>query len=285
MVSALFNADLVAANEKESREDDLVSVKTSKSVFQVVYTADELPNSGNIVDLCRKLLKALSNMKPHKDDLQASGAYTDCVVAGLKRMGRIQPLSVAKTLPGVFLLLADDLLSTKPQIVKKTVRQLKGLLEGCITPALISQSIGNQTSERSCLELLLSHLEGLLSYRYKLVWNHVFEILAAAFRALGKVDGAHVLASRLLKVMLGLRDAEQAEDYEGTLKNAFGAAISGLGAEGVLGVVTLTPDKSNAAAVVREGRWWLLPILKNNLRNPRLFPSLDFSEHDVHCYL
>lgn len=263
-LSALFNYDIAFGSQEEKEAGEEETKEDSRaSITNVV----RVPRQGNVADLLRKLLKFLPNLKPHAEDAQSSGPYNACVVAALRCMTRLDSLSVGPFLPQYFELVAQDLLSAKPEVSQKSLPELKKLLKHCVTPALVAQAVGHVGSEKPAVVLLLELAEGLLSYKYKHTWSKCMSVQGVLLAALD--PSAAALAQPLLLALNALRESKQHED-ESAFKEVFGAAIASLSPAGLLAALPLNPDKSNVAAVVQQGRWWLLPLLGNSVQAPSL---------------
>lgn len=256
-LQVLFEYDKPEAHQdtKEAGDEETASKAGTADEKQppLPYSQTCIAKLNNAAELVSKLVTVLMDVKPHQEDEVAGGPYGSALVAGLARLSRESPANAARFLAGGFLLLADNLLSTKPANVKHALKHLRWLMENCITPQLIAQSVGSQTSEKPALAVLLGHVETLLSFRYKGL--AVCPILSQLFKQLN--PSAAPLVVPLLQAMDSMR--EQMPE----ILPVFGDAIATLGPAGFFAALPLTPNRENLGTLVKEGRWWVLPLLKH----------------------
>ncbi len=173
-----------------------------------------------------------------------------------------------KQLAAVFGALIGNYLSENADVVRTTSDALKSLITQTIDARLITETHATlQTRKTSSpLENVLGALEGGLRYPYRANWAAVLALLGAAFRQLGAA--AHPLMNSTL-VMLSQLHETRGFTLRAEVGAVLGAAVQGMGPQAFLAVLPLNLERD--AMIARAHlRAWLLPILREHIRNAPL---------------
>ncbi|KAJ1910283.1 pre-rRNA processing protein, partial [Tieghemiomyces parasiticus] len=217
------------------------------------------------------VLAHLARIKPAATDAAAVAAWYRCVTQGLIAYTARNPATCLGNLVDMFDSLFEDLqMGERPAVHALVTDALLTLTRECLPHAL--PHLPGPAGDVPALVQLRDTLVTGTTYRYRDTLDRVFAVQAAAFRALGPHS-----APLLDPVLRGVADLRMQTDF--TFKTeadtVLRAALSAVGPAHFLEVLPLNLDpvaaaRQQGASGDHVGRAWLLPLLKDGLRQAPL---------------
>ncbi|KAJ1799609.1 pre-rRNA processing protein [Coemansia sp. RSA 2399] len=204
----------------------------------------------------RDLLVEIIDLKPAVNDPLSSEAWLKIVQNGYVAYASVSPEMCFESLPDLIDLVLPDIELGKQSTKEAATQCIWAMIRDCIPTSMLgSDGIGH----------IVKTLTSGLSYRYRESWALVFLLIAALFQRLGSF--AHPSMDALMVEVANMR-----MEPEFQLKNeadaVLGAALRAVGPKVFLRILPLNIDAANRQNEV--GRAWLLPIMKNHIRNAPL---------------
>jgi ribosomal RNA-processing protein 12 len=227
-------------------------------IFEIIFAglADEVSSSK-----LPRLLEIITELQPSQNDSQLLPPWIAVLSRGYDVSAQIEPDETFQKLPGLFTKISAFLASSSHNIRVSASECLISLLHTCIPHSVI---LDPSIMDEKVLEKVAKTLRELLSVKYQTAWMEVFNVLAAAFEVL-RWQSSPVLDA-IIKAVGDLRT----DDSFGGKKEAdevLSAAIKAAGPEAVLAIL---PLNLNGKASTGPGRAWLLPIMRDSVRNTNL---------------
>ncbi|KAK9390497.1 NUC173 domain-containing protein [Lipomyces mesembrius] len=217
-----------------------------------------------------KIVDSIMNLQPVQTDQQRAPTWLAIVAQCFAAYSGIDEAKAFARLPKLFETISDFLESGLPPTVVTSASQcLIALATTCIPCKILLEKPLTKSTKRTLSEISKSALS-LLSVKYQAAWKEVFGILVALFDALDLVADPYLVAA--VATIGELRTGEQFEgraEADGVLS----AAIRALGPEKVLEILPLNLENPGPK---QPGRAFLLPLLRDNIRNAKLSHFIDY---------
>ncbi|KAJ2517545.1 pre-rRNA processing protein [Coemansia sp. RSA 1939] len=204
----------------------------------------------------RDLLVEIIDLKPNVNDPLSSEAWLKIVQNGYVAYASISSEMCFESLPDLIELLLPDIELGKQSIKETATQCIWALIRDCIPASKLGAEGINQ---------IVKSLTSGLSYRYRESWALVFLLIAALFQRLGSY--AHPSMDALLVEIASMR-MEPEFQFKNEADAVLGAAIRAIGPQVFLEVLPL--NLNTAGRQSETGRAWLLPLMKNHIRNAPL---------------
>ncbi|KAJ1668147.1 pre-rRNA processing protein [Coemansia sp. RSA 1813] len=204
----------------------------------------------------RDLLVEIIDLKPNVNDLLSSEAWLKIVQNGYVAYASITPEMCFESLPDLIDLVLPDIELGKQSTKESATQCIWAMIRDCIpTSKLGSEGISH----------IVKTLTSGLSYRYRESWALMFLLIAALFQRLGSF--AHPVMDALMVEIANMR-MEPEFQFKNEADAVLGAAVRAVGPKIFLRILPLNIDATNRQNGV--GRAWLLPLMKNHIRNAPL---------------
>ncbi|KAK9487141.1 NUC173 domain-containing protein [Lipomyces starkeyi] len=217
-----------------------------------------------------KIVDSIMNLQPAQTDQQCAPTWLAIVAQCFAAYSGIDDANAFARLPKLFETISDFLESGLPPTVVTSASQcLIALATTCIPYRILLEKPLTKSTKRTLSEISKSALS-LLSIKYQTAWKEVFGILVALFDAFDFVADPYLVAA--VDTIGELRTGEQFEgraEADGVLS----AAIRALGPEKVLEILPLNLENPGPK---QPGRAFLLPLLRDNIRNAKLSHFINY---------
>lgn len=227
-------------------------------IFEIVFAgmADEVSSAKLPV-----LMAAITDLEPSQNDSQLLPPWIAIISRGYDVSAQILPDETFQKLPEIFSLISAFLASSSHNIRISASECLISFLVNCVPDSVILEpSIYDQKG----LEKLAKIIEELISVKYQSAWMEVFQVLSASFSAF-KWRSTGLLNS--IVTIVGELRASDSFNGKKEADVVLGAAVEAMGPATVVSLLPLNLAKPAAG---RPGRAWLLPILRDHVRNTNL---------------
>ncbi|KAK9434055.1 NUC173 domain-containing protein [Lipomyces doorenjongii] len=256
-----------------SRSADEFLIMAALDVFQSLFTkiaGDSEEKEKMDGATFTMIVDSIMNLQPAHTDQQRAPTWLAIVAQCFAAYSGIDEARAFARLPKLFETICDFLESGLPPTVVTSASQcLIALATTCIPYKILLEKPLTKSTKRTLSEISKSALS-LLSVKYQAAWKEVFGILVALFDALDFVANPYLVAA--VATIGELRTGEQFEgraEADGVLS----AAIRALGPEKVLEILPLNLEKPGPK---QPGRAFLLPLLRDNIRNAKLSHFIDY---------
>ncbi|CAN8023876.1 unnamed protein product [Ixodes persulcatus] len=222
-----------------------------------------------VPELNAQLVNALYDYQPRIHDAKLLDVWLGMMQEAFMNLQRLSDKLFLSNLPK-FVGLAVNCWRCDKTSVHYTVASVltalvqKGL-QPCITkltPAEVAAMDGR--SALPCVKVI-EQLHRALHYQFSPVWDQVLFVWAACFEVLGKLFHSHMKES--LRLMGEMRDSSSSQN-NAVIERAIGSAIKTMGPGPVLETIPL--KLMGVDGPLDFDRSWLLPILRDNVRNTQL---------------
>lgn len=251
-----------------SKTSDQYLVVAAFGVFEAIFKG--ITNEVNAPKLVR-ILDSISDLTPSQNDQNLAPAWLAVVAQAGESYANLQPKKAFERLPEIFKAVAAFLDSESENIRISASQCLVALSATAIPVELLSKSNKNQKKVDETLAAICQTVFGLMHINYQGSWKEIMEVLVALFDTLRWRSDPHLIDA--LKVVGALRSEDSFEDSRGASDKVIGAAIRALGPELVLSHLPLnleTPEKG------KNGRAWLLPLLRDNIQCANLSHFVEY---------
>ncbi|KAK4964360.1 pre-rRNA processing protein [Elasticomyces elasticus] len=241
-----------------SRSSNEYLTMTAFEVFEVIFggMADEVSSAK-----LPRLLEVISELQPSQNDSQLLPPWIAVLSRGYDVSAQIEPEETFSKLPDLFTMISAFLTSPSHNIRVSASECLISLLATCIPDSVVLEP---SIFDEKVLEKLVKSVEDLLSVKYQSAWMEVFNVATAMFEAL-RWRSAPVMG-RIVKTVGDLRSNESFAGKK-EADAVIAKAISAMGPDNVLEILPLNLAKPVAG---QPGRAWLLPIMRDSVRNTHL---------------
>ena len=230
----------------------------SFEIFEVIFQgmADEMASAK-----LPKLLQAIEDLKPRMADERLIPSWCAVISRGYDVSAQVEPQETFHKLPDIFEFVKEFCASSSHNIRVSASECLVSFLANCVpNDAILEPSI----YDKKVLEKIAETSIDLLSIKYQSAWMEVFNVLSTLFvayrwRSVGLLDEA-------VKIVGQLR-ANDAFNGKKEADKVLGRACEVMGPEAVFKLLPLNLARPVAG---QPGRAWLLPILRDHVRNTNL---------------
>jgi ribosomal RNA-processing protein 12 len=246
--------------------DSLLSIAKSSNefltmaafeVFEVMFAG--MANEVSSAKLPR-LLEILEELQPAASDSQLLPPWIAVMSRGYDVAAQVDPAEAFQNLPEPFKKMSSFMSSSSHNIRVSSSECLISFMVNCIPASVI---IEPSVYDEKTLEKLAKTVTELLSVKYQGAWMEVFRVLESMFETLRWRSAP--LLSQALKAVGDLRSNDS---FSGKTEadSVISKAVAAMGPDNVLEILPLNLGGSKGGA----GRAWLLPILRDAVRNTRL---------------
>ena len=227
-------------------------------VFEMIITgmADDFSSSK-----LPRLMEVISELRPSQNDSQLLPPWIAVISRGYDVSAQVNAEETFQKLPELFNLISGFLTSSSHNIRISASECLISFLANCIPANVILEP---SIYDEKTLEKLGKVGTDLLSIKYQAAWMEVFNVLSALFEAFRWKSAP--LLNDVVKTVGELR-ANDSFIGKKEADHVLGKAIQNMGPEAVLDILPLNLAKPKAGL---GGRAWLLPVLRENIRNTNL---------------
>ncbi|TID24138.1 NUC173-domain-containing protein [Venturia nashicola] len=226
-------------------------------VFEVMFAgmADDVSSSK-----LPRLLEILDELQPSANDTQLLPPWIAVISRGYDIASQVDAEDTFQRLPEPFQKVANFLSSSSENIRVSAAECLISFLINCVPDTVI---IDPSIYDEKVLEKLSKIVTDLLSVKYQTAWMQVFQVLGATFDTFRWHSSPSL--SSALKAVGQLRGTDSFNGKK-EADAVIAKAVTAMGAENALDILPL-----NLAVKTDEpGRAWMLPILRDSVRNTSL---------------
>ncbi|KAL8949200.1 MAG: hypothetical protein Q9222_004677 [Ikaeria aurantiellina] len=227
-------------------------------VFEAIFAgmADEFSSSK-----LPRLMEAVSELKPSQNDSQLLPSWMAVISRGYDVSAQISPEETFHKLPELFRMVSEFLSSASHDIRVSASECLVSFLVNCVPKGAIMEP---SVFDEKTLEKLAHVAENLLNVKFQAAWMEVFHVQAAFLKTLRWK--AFPLA---LNIVSNIGELRATESFNGQKEAdaVLGQAIESMGPSAFLKMLPLNLSVSRRE---HPGRAWLLPLLRDNIRNTDL---------------
>ncbi|EDO48743.1 predicted protein [Nematostella vectensis] len=244
----------------------MVTVNSLQTLFKMFEAS---PSAASLSpELNAQIINALYDYQPSANDIDLSQAWITTMEKAHSNLTRLDSKLCVANLARCFSSLMSYFLSDHKVLAHATAATLKELLHNCLSSALDElmkdlkkPNAGTNTS----IHKIIRCLEAGLKYRYQASWGLILQVLNSLFEVAG--EAFPNLMSKVLVSLCDLRGTYQFPHIR-ELDRAVGMAIQKMGPKNVLTAVPLGLGKETDDC--NFPRSWLLPILKDNIKDTQL---------------
>ncbi|KAK9462506.1 NUC173 domain-containing protein [Lipomyces oligophaga] len=288
VIYALQLVKAVASNENgwpSSKVDKLCEIlfSISKSaeeylitgvmdVFQTIFTSlvqasqqdDQAGYFSIDAAVFLKIVDSIMDLRPDYTDQNLAPSWLAIVAQCFQTYAEIDPAKAFAKCPALFELLAEFLKAGLPTNVITSASQcMIAVATSCIPVEILVEDPLTRSTKKT-LEQISKLAKSLLGVKYQTSWKDIFGFLASLFDAFGFVADPY-----LIDILTSVGDLRGASEFEGTEQadEIIAAGIRAVGPEKVLEILPLNLEKPS---LKQPGRAYLLPLLRDNIRNANL---------------
>ncbi|KAJ8102876.1 NUC173 domain-containing protein [Lipomyces tetrasporus] len=256
-----------------SRSPDEFLIMAALDVFQSLFTSmvGESEDQEKIdSSTFAKIVDSIMNLRPAATDQQLAPTWLAIVAQCFAAYSAIDEAKAFARLPILFETISEYLESGLPQTVATSASQcLIALVTTCIPHEILVEGQLTNSTKRILSDISNSALS-LLSVKYQAAWKEVFGILVALFDALDFVADPY-----LVQAVVVIGELRTGEEFEGRAEadDLLSAAIRALGPKKMLEILPLNLENPGPT---RPGRAFLLPLLRDSIRNAKLGHFIDY---------
>lgn len=233
-------------------------VMSAFEVFEIIFAglADEVSSAK-----LPRLLDVIGELQPSQNDSQLLPPWIAVLSRGYDVAAQIGPDETFQKLPALFTQVSGFLSSSSHNIRISAAECLISFLTNCIPDSvLIEPSI----MDEKIFEQLGKAVNDLLSVKYQTAWMEVFTVVAAMFDTMRwRANGILNNAVKTIGDLRGNDTFAGKKEADAVLAKA----ISAIGPDNVLQILPLNLAKPVPG---QPGRAWMLPIMRDSVRNTRL---------------
>ncbi|KAK9366505.1 NUC173 domain-containing protein [Lipomyces kononenkoae] len=250
-----------------SRSTEEFLINAALDVFQSLFTTmGESYEDNERMDSATfaKIVDSIMNLRPAETDQQRAPTWLAIVAQCFAAYSGVDEAKAFARLPQLFEMISEFLKSGLPPTVVTSASQcLIALASTCIPPKVLLEKPLTNSTKRTLSNVSKSALS-LLSVKYQTAWKEVFGILVALFDALDVAADPY-----LVDAVVTVGELREGEQFEGRTEadDVLSAAIRVLGPDKILEILPLNLENPGPK---RPGRAFLLPLLRDNIRNAKL---------------
>ena len=227
-------------------------------VFEIIFIG--MAEAGSSSKLPR-LMEVISELRPSENDSQLLPPWIAVISRGYDVSAQLEPEETFHKLPELFDMISAFLTSASHNIRISASECLISFTANCVPDSVILEP---SVYDEKVLEKLGRIASNLLGVKYQSAWMEVFNVVSALFESL-RWKSVPVL-NDVVKTVGELRGNESFNGKK-EADTVLGKAVEAMGPEAVLGILPLNLLKPLTG---HPGRAWLLPILRDHVRNTNL---------------
>lgn len=248
-----------------SKTNDQYLVSAAFSGFEGLFNSmtDEIDS-----DKFLKVLNIIFDLKPSLNDTHLAAPWIAVVAKGVTSYAKVEPLAAVKKIPEVFKILTPFFSSEVSDIYVSTAQCFISIISEAIPDYFLLLPNNDDVTPEIYEEFdevvteLAEIMTGLLNVKYGSAIKDILDVIASSITKLRSRANPDFL--KPLEIVGEWRTNEDFQ-FKEEAEAVVAAAITELGPETVLGVLPL-----NLLDSKKEGRAWLLPLLRDNVRFARL---------------
>jgi len=233
-------------------------VMSAFEVFEIIFAglADEVSSAK-----LPRMLEVLGELQPSKDDSQLLPPWIAVLSRGYEVAAQIAPEETFAKLPELFTTMSQFLTSASHNIRESASECLVSFLHSCVPDTVLLEP---SIMDEKVFDRIGKAIEELLSIKYQSAWMEVFRVVAEAFDTLKWQS-----SPCLIPALKAIGDLRGNDSFAGKKEadKVLEEAISAIGPDKVLEFLPLNLLKPQRGQV---GRAWMLPIMRDSVRNTRL---------------
>lgn len=241
-----------------SRSNNEYLTMAAFEIFEDIFSgmADEVSSAK-----LPRLMEIISELRPSQNDSQLLPPWITIISRGYDVSAQISPEDTFQKLSELFEMISSFLASSSHNIRVSAAECLISFLVNCVPKTVI---LDPSIYDEKVLEKLAKHATGLLNVKYQSAWMEVFTVISALlsslrWRSIGLLDEA-------VKTIGELRGNDSFNGKK-EADAVLGKAAEAMGPDNVLKILPLNLAEPKAS---QPGRAWLLPILRDHIRNANL---------------
>ncbi|KAI4727148.1 NUC173-domain-containing protein [Aureobasidium sp. EXF-10728] len=247
--------ELLLAISKSSHE---FLVMSAFEVFEIIFAG--LANEVSAAKLPR-LLEVIGELQPSQNDSQLLPPWIAVISRGYDVAAQLDPEETFAKLPTLFTQVSAFLTSSSHNIRISASECLISFLNTCVPDSVLLEP---SIYDEKVFENLGNQVNDLLSIKYQSAWMEVFSVIGAMFDTLKwRSQGIMNTAVKTVGDLRGNDSFSGKKEADAVL----GKAITAMGPDNVLDILPLNLTKPVPG---QPGRAWMLPILRDSVRNTRL---------------
>ncbi|XP_026293865.1 RRP12-like protein [Frankliniella occidentalis] len=227
------------------------------SLFAARPSATILPSSLNA-----QLISALYDYQPPVSDAQPTLAWLAVMQEAHINLALQDLPMCCGHLPRLFTTVSQMWLSDKADVLSNTTHTLSAVISDCLKLAAAPDVVERHTAT---LSKVFNVLQEGLKYQYHSAWKHVIYLLGSFFEHCGATCENIILPC--LTALGELQDSYQFACVH-EVDHALGKAVTAMGPKAVLKAIPLQVTGAEVNNQIK--RSWLLPILRESIRNTEL---------------
>lgn len=233
-------------------------VMAAFEVFEIIFAglADEVSSAK-----LPRLLEVIGELQPSQNDSQLLPPWIAVLSRGYDVAAQIEPEETFSKLPTLFTQVSGFLSSSSHNIRVSASECLISFLNNCIPDSVLLEP---SIMDEKVFENLAKVVNDLLSVKYQSAWMEVFTVVGAMLETF-RWRSKGVLTNAIKTV----GDLRSNDTFSGKKEAdaVLAQAISAMGPDNVLEILPLNLVKPAPGQV---GRAWMLPIMRDSVRNTRL---------------
>lgn len=233
-------------------------VMAAFEVFEIIFAglADDVSSAK-----LPRLLEVITELQPSQTDTQLLPPWIAVLSRAYDVAAQVFPDETFQKLPALFSQVAVFLSNPSHNIRISAAECLISFLNNCIPDSVL---LDPSIMDEKVFEALGRSVNDLLSVKYQSAWMEVFTVVAAMFDTLRwRAQG---IMTNAIKIVGDLRSSDTfagKKEADAVISKAIGA----IGPDNVLEVLPLNLTKPVPG---QPGRAWMLPIMRDSVRNTRL---------------
>ena len=238
-----------------SKSNNEYLAMTSFEIFETIFVG--MANETSSAKL-PGLLEAVLDLRPAQNDSQLVPPWIAVVSRGYDVSAQVDAQETFTKLPELLEMISSFLASPSHNIRSSASECLISFTATCIPRSVVLEP---SVFDEKILENIAKTTVNLLSVKYQTAWMEVFNVLTALFEALKWRSAPY-----LNEVVRTVGDLRGNDSFTGKKEAdaVLSAAIAASGPETVLEILPLNLGSSQAG---KQGRVWLLPLLRDNVMN------------------
>lgn len=233
-------------------------VMAAFEVFEIIFEglADEVSSAK-----LPRVLEVIGELQPSQNDSQLLPPWIAVLSRGYDVSAQVFPEETFQKLPALFAQVSAFLTSSSHNIRISASECLISFLNTCIPDSVL---LDPSIMDEKVFEALGRAVNDLLSVKYQTAWMEVFNVVSAVFDTLRwRAKGVMTNAIKTVGDLRGNDTFSGKKEADAVLAKA----ISAIGPDNVLDILPLNLAKPVAG---QPGRAWMLPIMRDSVRNTRL---------------
>lgn len=252
-----------------TKSSDQYMVSTAFQCFESMFASMAI-STGLAEDKYIKVLDTIFSLRPSNNDTNLAGAWIAVVVKGMSTYASHQPLNALRKIPEVFEIMSIYLQSETPEITYSGSQCLIAILTDAVKDEILLSPPNINADEFDVATKVIESLSNIfvefLSIRYTHCAKEILNTLSVAFNKFKHRSNPTLI--KPLQIVDSWRvNEENFLDFRNEAEAVIGSAITAIGPEAVLSYLPLNLENPTDS---QPGRAWLLPILRDHIKNAKL---------------